>query len=133
MTETESYVTSRDRITRRKGRNWISEMVELWHRGPGTPGGRTYLILYVSNGRVRIDVNGAWDSTLRTIDLKPEEIRPRSEWLAHLKATGQTPAEPRWCVIDGMEIPQERIDREVPEEPEEFCSRECAREVSHEW
>lgn len=133
MTETESWTTSPNRIIRRKGRNWISETVERWHDGPGSPGGRTYLILYVSTGRVRIDVGGAWDSTVRKIDLRPDEIRPTAEWAAHLKTTGQKPTESRWCVIDGTEIPQERIDREIPGEPEQFCSTECAIEVRDEW
>lgn len=133
MTETESDMTSRDGITRRKGHGWISELVERWHRGPGEPGGRTYLVIYASNGHVRIDINEPCTSLVREVRLEPTEIRPAAEWTAHLKATGQKPTEPRWCVVDGMEIPQERIDREIPEEPEEFCSRECAREVSHEW
>lgn len=133
MTGTEIQNDARNRITRRKGQNWISETVERWHSGPGSPGGRTYMALYASNGQVRIDVDGGWGSVWHTIHLSAEEIRPAAEWADHLKLTGQKPTEPRWCVVDGMEIPQERIDREVSGEPEEFCSTDCAVDVRDKW
>lgn len=133
MDSTEIQHDSWNRVARRKGQGYITETVERWHEGPGSRGGRSYLILYCPDGRVRIDVGGVWSGFMHEVRLTPEEIRPAAEWMAHLKATGLKPVEPRWCVIDGVEIPQERIDREIPDEPEEFCSRECAREVSDEW
>lgn len=113
---------------RSKRSDVVAETVHRWHRGPGAPGGRTYDVLYVRDGRVRIDVSGAWSSTYHTIWMEPEEVRPHEEWLAHLRKTGREPTEPRWCAMDGREIPAERIERETPDEPELYCSADCYRD-----
>lgn len=121
---------------RRKNQDIISESVRRWHHkseGPGEPGGRTYDVLYASDGRILIDVSGCWSSVYHTVWLTADEVRPRAEWLAHLAATGRQPVEPRWCEVDGREIPAERIDREDPQGSELYCSTGCYVESKPSW
>lgn len=123
-------------INRRLRDGMITETVHAWHyreQGPGEPGGRTYDVIYGRSGRVRIDVIECWGSSLHTIFLDANEIRPQQEWRDHLLATGQHPVEPRWCEVDGVEIPADRIAREVPEDPERHCSAECWIEAQPTW
>jgi hypothetical protein len=124
MTATETTAE----ITRRLHHGVVSETVRSWHyrsQGPGEPGGRTYDALYAADGRVRVDVMGCWGSVFHTVWLRPDEIRPRGEWLAWLAETGQPVPERRWCTVDGMEIPADSD----PEFDENCCSVECRIET----
>lgn len=87
---------------RRKRDGILSESVQRWHGGPGSPGGRWYEILYTEN-RIRIDVGGPWSSVYHTLWLSPEELRPAEEWLAHTGGTAAAPLE--FCGTCGREIP----------------------------
>jgi hypothetical protein len=94
----------------------LSETVESWHHesdGPGEPGGRTYAVLYIPDGRIRIDVSGCWSSTYHTVWLKAEEVRPQEEWREWLLATGQTPPMRAYCWDCGRE--KEGPDHSCPE------------------
>lgn len=108
----------KNEITRRLKDGVISETVHRWHYGPGSPGGRTYDVLYTRYGQIRIDVSGAWSSTYRTVWMVADEVRPEAEWREHLLKTGQQPVVRRWCRIDGVEIT----------DGGDFCSADCARE-----
>lgn len=115
-------------ITRRKRDGLVSETVRAWHyhkEGPGAPGGRTYAVLYTPAGGAMIDVTGCWASTVHTVWVPAAEMRPREEWLTWLAETGRTVAEPRWCMVDGMEIDQDSN----PEFDEDCCSVDCRIEM----
>lgn len=115
-------------ITRRRRDGLINETVHAWHfreEGPGEPGGRTYDVLYADNDRVRIDISDQSGSAYRTLFLGASQIRPRQEWLDHLRETGQEAVEPRWCTVDGVEIP----DDSDPELDDDCCSAGCRNEL----
>lgn len=115
-------------ITRRLRNGMVGEHVLAWHyrsEGPGDPGGRSYDVLYASDGRIRIDVSGCWGSVFHTVWLKADEVRPQEEWRMHLLATGQRPVVRRWCTVDGMELPS----GSDPEVDENCCSPECRSEL----
>lgn len=121
-------------VTRRRhhGESIVSETVHAWHyaeEGPGERGGRTYQMLYADDGRVRIDVTDQGGSQVRAFFLTPSQIRPRQEWLDHLKETGQEEYQPRWCTIDGREIDPES-DRELDDN---CCSAECRNDLRPDW
>ncbi len=121
-------------ITRRRhhGDGITSETVHSWHfrkEGPGEPGGRTYQMLYADDGRVRIDVTDQAGSTCRAFFLGTSQIRPRQEWLDHLRETRQEVVEPRWCTVDGVEIP----DDSDPEFDDNCCSAECRADLRPDW
>lgn len=124
--------TSSVEIKRRLRDGLINETVHAWHyreQGPGSPGGRTYDVLYAPNGRVRIDVSDQAGSAYRTLWLEASEIRPQQEWRDHLLMTGQTPVIRRWCTVDGVEIPADSS----PEWDENCCSTECRSELRPGW
>lgn len=106
-----------DEIIRRLvGGGVLSENVQCWHRaeqGPGRPGGRTYSVLYMPEGPVRIDVMDGWASEFRTMWLKAEEVRPIEEWKEHLLRTGQHSVVRSYCSICGLE--KKRADFTCPE------------------
>lgn len=115
-------------INRRMRDGVLSETVHAWHfrrEGPGEPGGRTYDVIYAPNGKVRIDVSDQGGSSYRTLILGASQVRPRDEWLAWLAETGQTVAEPRWCMVDGAEIDQ----NSNPEFDEDCCSPGCRMDM----
>lgn len=116
---------------RREGDGLIVESATRW----GHDGSTTYLVLYLTDGRIRIDLigHGAGESGLRAVWLTAREVRPRSEWLAHLDSLTVRPVEARWCAADGMEIPSDRLERETPEDPELFCSIDCTSASREPW
>lgn len=119
-------------IIRRMRNGILSETVHAWHyatQGPGERGGRTYYALYALTGAVRIDVSDACSSGLRTLWIEAKEIRPREEWLAHLKATGQPLTNRRYCAIDGMEIAGDSD----PGLDEGCCSTGCRSDFRPDW
>jgi len=119
-------------ITRRRRDGLINETVHAWHfrkEGPGEPGGRTYDVLYADSGRVRIDISDQSGSAYRTLFLGASQILPRQEWLDHLRETGQEATEPRWCMVDGVEIP----DDSDPETDDNCCSPGCRTEMRPDW
>ena len=119
-------------INRRTKDGLINETVHAWHfrkEGVGEPGGRTYDVLYAPNGRTRIDVSDQSGSMYRTLFLRASEIRPRQEWLDHMRATGQEVREPRWCTVDGVEIPE----GSDPEIDDDCCSAACRMDMRPDW
>lgn len=127
MSEKSSDITRR-LVMRGTAGDIITETVHAWHyrsQGAGEPGGRTYSMLYCPDGRVRIDVSGVWSSFPHTLWVKADEIRPRDEWMTWVAETNQSAVEPRWCMVDGLEIDPDSN----PEFDEDCCSTACRIEM----
>lgn len=119
-------------VIRRRSGDLVTETVSVWHfraEGPGDPGGRTYSMLYTDDGRTRVDVHDQCGSSYRTLWLGAGDMRPRQEWLDHLRETGRTEYRPRWCTVDGVEIP----DDSDPEFDDNCCSAECRADLRPDW